>query len=118
MCGKAFFIADDRIISVANASGAGTQYRAMPVVLQPGDGVEPRRLASAETTIVVETGTVEVMVNGAVSFVAAGSFAKIPQGVWFAYINAGASPAHLLVRTSPPPAHRESCRVKLQIAAA
>ena len=118
MCSKAFFIADDRIISIANASGASTQYRAMPVVLQPGASVEPRRLASAETTIVVESGTLEVMVNGTVSFVADGGFARIPQGVWFAYANAGSGPAHLLVRTSPPPAHRQACRVRLHIAAA
>lgn len=118
MSSKAFFISDDRIFSVANVSGAGTQYRALPVVLGPGATVGARRLASAETTIVVETGIIEIMVNGAVSFIAAGSFARIPQGLWFAYANAGNGPAHLLVRTSPPPARKDSCRIRLRIAAA
>ena len=118
MPGKAFFINDDDVVYIANSCGAGTQYRAQPHLLAPGGRSEPRTLDAADTVIVVEIGTLAVMVNGMVAPIGPGQFARIPAHTWFAYANEGAIPAQFLIRTSPPPAHRDVCRVTLHIAAA
>lgn len=118
MPGKAFFITDDRVVYLANPCGAGTQYRAQPHRLGPGERSEPRLLEAADTVIVVESGTLQLMVNGMVAPLGAGRFARILAHTWFAYANEGPAPAQFLIRTSPPPAHRDVCRVTLHIAAA
>lgn len=118
MSRHAFFIAGERVLHIANAAGAGFRYQAQPHLVQPGVLVGPHRHAAAEKVLFVRHGTLEVMVNGASSPVAAGSFVRVPRGAWFAYRNTGDVPAQLLSRTSPPCEARDSCRITIQIAAA
>lgn len=118
MPAKAFFIIDDRVVWLANPCGAGTQYRAHLHRLAPGERVEPTVLDGADTTIVVEQGTLDLMVNGLVAPLGAGRFARVPAHTWFAYANTGRTPAQFLIRTAPPSAKRDVCRVTLHIAAA
>ena len=118
MSKHAFFISDDRVIHIANPSGAGFQYRAQELELFPGAQVDAQRLDVAETVVVIRTGPVEVMVNGAVGTVGAGSFVRIPPQTWFAYRTAGTGVARLLTRTAPAEPAREARRISIQIAAA
>lgn len=118
MSEHAFFAAGDRILHIANAGGAGPQYRAAARVLPPGVASPTRCEDSAETTIVVISGAVELMVNGATGHLGAGEFARVPPRVAFAYRNAGQLPAELLVRTAPAATPRPTSRVTIDIAAA
>lgn len=118
MSKHAFFISDDKVIHIANPSGAGFQYRAQEVELFPGAQVDAQRLDVAETVLVVRAGTIDVMVNGAVGTIAAGSFVRIPPLTWFAYRNAGTGMARILSRTAPAERAREARRITIQIAAA
>lgn len=118
MSRHAFFIAGDRVIQVANASGASFQYQAQPHVLLPQAQVGPQQHDAAETVICVTAGMLEVMVNGAAALVGAGSFVRIPAKAWFAYRNAGDEPARLLCRTAPRLPARDSCKITIHIAAA
>jgi mannose-6-phosphate isomerase-like protein (cupin superfamily) len=118
MTRRAFFVAGDRIIHIANPSGAGTSYQAQAHVLLPGAEAGPLSQEAAETVLVVEDGTIEVMVNGMASFVGAGGFVRIPPKTWFAYRNDTDRAAHILCRTAPIQPARRGCRITIQIAAA
>jgi mannose-6-phosphate isomerase-like protein (cupin superfamily) len=118
MSRHAFFIAGDRIVHVANASGAGFQYQAQAHALLPQVQAGPFQHEHAETVLVVEQGTLEVMINGLSTFAGPGAFVRIPAGVWFAYVNVGTGPAHLLCRTAPVPAVRDGLRVTVELTAA
>ena len=118
MSRHAFFIADDRVVHVANPSGAGFQYQAQSHLLPPQTQIGPHQHDLAETVLVVKEGTLEVMINGAAGYIAAGSFVRIPAKTWFAYRNAGDEPARLLCRTAPASAVRDGFRITVQIAAA
>jgi quercetin dioxygenase-like cupin family protein len=114
----AFFFNGDRIVYIANAADAGPPYRAGRRLLPPGTTVPARAEASAETTIVVVDGIIELMVGGAAGMMGPGGFARIPPGTQFAYRNAGDGCAELLVRIAPVGTPRPSCRVTIDIAAA
>ena len=118
MSRHAFFIADDRVVHVANPTGAGFQYQAQAHTLPPQAQVGPHQHELAETVLVVKRGTLEVMVNGATGYVAAGSFVRIPAKAWFAYRSVGNEPARLLCRTAPAQPTRDGFRITIQIAAA
>jgi len=118
MSRHAFFIAGDRVVHVANPSGAGFQYHAQSHTLPPQVQIGPQQHDLAETVLVVKTGTLEVMINGAAGFVAAGSFVRIPAKTWFAYRNAGDEPARLLCRTAPAMPAGNGRRISIHIAAA
>jgi mannose-6-phosphate isomerase-like protein (cupin superfamily) len=118
MTKHAFFIADDRVIHVANPAGAGFQYRAQPHALPPHHQAGPFQHEGAETVVVVCEGIVEVMINGAAAVVGAGSFVRVPPNAMFAYRNAGDEVAHLLHRTAPANHARQSCKVTIQLTAA
>jgi mannose-6-phosphate isomerase-like protein (cupin superfamily) len=118
MSRRAFFIADDRIIHIANPCGAGLSYQAQAHVVLPGAQVGPHTQERAETVLVVEEGVLEVMVNGMSGFVTAGNFIRIPAKTWYAYRNDSDDPARVLQRTAPMQQHREGCRVTFHIAAA
>lgn len=118
MSRHAFFIAGDRVVDIANASGAGFQYQAQAHLVLPQVQVGPFRHEHAETVIVVKDGLLEVMVNGMAGFVAAGAFVRVPAGMHFAYRNAGDDPARVLCRTAPAPAVREGIRVTVELTAA
>ncbi|WP_423068006.1 cupin domain-containing protein [Devosia sp. CN2-171] len=118
MTKHAFFIADDRVIHVANPAGAGFQYRALPHVLPPSVQSGPFQHEGAETVIVVAGGIVEVMINGAAAMVGAGGFVRVPPNAVFAYRNAGDDVAHLLCRTAPANRARQSCKVTIHLTAA
>lgn len=118
MTKHAFFIADDRVIHVANPAGAGFQYRAQPQTLPPHRQAGPYQHEGAETIIVVSEGIVEVMINGAVALVGAGGFVRVPPSAMFAYRNAGEDVARLLHRTAPANRARQSCKVTIHLTAA
>lgn len=118
MSRHAFFVAGDRVVHIANPSGAGFQYQAQAQVLLPEAQAPARQHETAETVIVVQRGILEVMINGATAMVGAGSFVRIPPKAWFAYRNAGQDAAQILSRTAPMPPVRESCRITIHIAAA
>ncbi len=118
MSRRAFFITGERIVHVANPSGAGLGYQAQSHVVMPGAQVGPHMQELAETVIVVEEGVLEVMVNGMAGLVTAGHFVRIPAKTWYAYRNDTDEAARVLQRTAPVQPVREACRVTLSIAAA
>ena len=118
MSRRAFFIADDRIIHIANPCGAGLNYHAQAHVVLPGAQVGPHTHELAETVLVVEDGVLELMVNGMSALVTAGSFIRVPAKAWFAYRNDSDHAVHVLQRTAPMQAMRDGCRVTFHIAAA
>jgi len=118
MAQHAFLIVDNRVVHIANPSGAGMRYLAHAVGLSPSEQSGAIRHETAETLLVVCRGTIEVMINGATAVVGAGNWARVPPGAVFAYRNAGAAAAQLLVRTAPPSPIRTTRRITLQIAAA
>ncbi len=118
MSRHAFFIADDRVIHVANPCGAGFQYQAQEHSLPPQAQVGPHQHELAETVLVVKEGTLDVMVNGASGYVPAGAFVRIPAKSWFAYRSVGDTPARLLCRTAPAVPAGNGRRITIHIAAA
>ncbi len=118
MTKHAFFLADDRVIHIANPAGAGFQYRAQPHALAPRLQAGPFSHEGAETVIVVSEGIVEVMINGAVAMVGAGGFVRVPPGATFAYRNPSDDVAHLLHRSAPANRARQSCKVTIHLTAA
>jgi len=118
MSRRAFFIAGDRIIHIANPCGAGLAYQAQAHVVLPGAQVGPHTQERAETVLLVEDGVLEVMVNGMAGLVTAGNFIRIPAKAWYAYRNDSTDAVRVLQRTAPVQQHREGCRITIQIAAA
>lgn len=118
MSRRAFFIAGDRIMHIANACGAGLSYQAQAHVVMPGALVGPHVQDRAETVIVVEQGMLEVMVNGMAGLVDSGNFVRVPAGTWYAYRNAGDNVARVLQRTAPMPPLREARRITIHMTAA
>lgn len=118
MARHAFFVTGDRVLHVANASGAGFMYQAQAHTVLPQVQAGPFHHDSAETVIVVQHGMLELMINGAAGHLAAGAFARIPAGAWFGYRNSSDTPAHILVRTTPPPTVRAKYRINIQLTAA
>jgi mannose-6-phosphate isomerase-like protein (cupin superfamily) len=118
MSRRAFFIAGDRIIHIANPAGAGLAYHAQAHVVLPGAQVGPHVQEQAETVLLVEDGVLEVMINGMSAAVTAGNYVRVPARSWFAYRNESDRPARMLCRTAPVQRPRESCTIRIQIAAA
>lgn len=118
MSRRAFFIAGDRIIHIANPCGAGLAYHAQVHVVPPGAQVGPHTQEQAETVLLVEEGQLEVMVNGLTGFISAGNFIRVPAGTWYAYRNDTDNAARVLCRTAPVQKARDACRVTISIAAA
>lgn len=118
MSRRAFFIAGDRIIHIANPCGAGLNYQAQAHVVLPGAQIGPQMMEQAETVILVEDGLLEVMVNGMSGMVGAGNFVRVPPGAWYACRNDTDDAARILCRTAPVNKTRDTCRVTLSIAAA
>lgn len=113
---RSFFITGNKVIFIANGEGADLRYRAHYSVIPPFAQVPARTNPRTETAFVVEHGTLEFMVSGAVAQVQAGDFVRVPAGHTFAYRNVGNEAAHLLSRCVPP-VHM-TCSVTLSIAAA
>jgi mannose-6-phosphate isomerase-like protein (cupin superfamily) len=118
MSRRAFFIADDRIIRIANPCGAGLSYQAQAHVVLPGAQVGPHTQELAETVLVVEDGVLEVMVNGMSGLVTAGNFIRIPAKTWYAYRNDSDDAVRILHRTAPVQQHREGRTIRIQMSAA
>lgn len=118
MSKHAFFIVGDRVLHVANASGAGFQYRAQAQVLPAQVQAGPFLHDGAETVLYVSDGVIEVMVNGAAAYVGAGSHVRVPAGTAFGYRNVGDEVARLLCRTAPATPVRDACRITIHLTAA
>lgn len=111
---RSFFVDDGRIVFIANA-GADLRYRAHAHRLPPGAMVPTRRNERSTLVFVVESGTLEFMVDGAAGFVRTGEIVRIAPGSSFAYRNAGSSDALLLSRCQAPA--RPVRRVTVEVAA-
>lgn len=118
MSRRAFFIAGDRIVHIANPCGAGLAYHAQAHLVMPGAQVGPQVQEQAETVVLVEEGVIEVMINGMSGRVTAGNFIRIPAKAWYAYRNDTDNAARVLCRTAPVQRSREGVRITIQIAAA
>ena len=112
---KSFFLAGNRVVFVANADGADLRYRAHADTIPPQVQVPARTNERSETVFVVEHGTLEFMVGGAVGHIAAGSFVRVRPGMAFCYRNNGDEPARILSRCMAPP--RSVRRVTIEVAA-
>lgn len=113
MMSKSFFISGNRVVFVANADGADLRYRAHSHALPSGVQVPARINERCETVFVVEHGTLEFMVGGAVGHVVSGGFVRVPAGIPFGYRNIGDDAAHILSRCLAPT--RTSCKVTIEI---
>ena len=113
---KSFFLAGDKVIFLANADGADLRYRAHAHTVSPQVQVPARVNERSETVFVVEHGSMEFMIGGAVGHVSAGGFVRVPAGVQFAYRNCGDEAAQLLSRCVLPV--KATKRITFEIAAA
>lgn len=118
MSRRAFFIAGDRIIHIANPCGAGLSYHAQAHEVMPGALVGPQMQEQAETVILVEEGVLEVMINGMSGMVSAGTYIRVPAKAWYAFRNDTEKLVRVLCRTAPAQKVRDACRVTIRIAAA
>jgi mannose-6-phosphate isomerase-like protein (cupin superfamily) len=118
MSRRAFFIAGDRVVHIANPCGAAMVYHAVQYHVLPGEQVGPRMLERADTLIYVEAGTVEVMVNGLSALIPAGRFVRVPAKTWFAYRNDDEKAAVVLHRNSPVQRQRDGRSVTIHVTAA
>lgn len=118
MSRHAFYVYNDRVYHIANPCAAGVNYHAREMVLTPGELTTPGQHASSETVIVVTEGQIEMMVNGASATLAAGQFARVRPGHWFAMRNGDYRLARVLMRVAPVPARAPQRRIVVEIAAA
>lgn len=112
---KSFFMSGDRVVFLANGDAADLRYRAHSHTVPPQVLVPARINERSETVFVVEHGTLEFMVGGAVGHVSAGGFVRVAAGIPFGYRNIGDEPAHILSRCMAAP--RNVRRVTIEIAA-
>jgi len=112
---KSFFLSGNQVIFVANADGADLRYRAHSHTVPANVQVPARVNERSETVFVIEHGTLEFMVGGAVGHVIDGGFVRVPAGVSFGYRNIGDGPAHLLSRCVSP--SKSSVKVTVEIGA-
>lgn len=101
---KSFFISGGRVVFVANADGADLRYRAHSHSVPPHVQVPARTNngTETETIFVVEQGTLEFMIGGAVGHVTSGGFVRVPPGIAFGYRNIGDEAAQILSRRVAP----------------
>lgn len=114
----AFFIADDKVMFLANPGGAAMTYHAQLQWLAAGAQSEIRCLEAADTLIVAQEGDLDLMINGLVTTLPAGQFANIVAGTWHAWRNAGSRPCSFLVRTVASRPMARACQIRMTIAAA
>lgn len=104
---KAFVITGDQPALIANDV---SDLRYLAKVHQVPVGVQsPTRIdGSTETQFLLQDGTLEFMVGGASTFIAAPGIVRVPPGVAYAYRNIGDETAKLLVRSvTPQPSYRK-----------
>jgi mannose-6-phosphate isomerase-like protein (cupin superfamily) len=116
MSEKAFLIAGDRAAVVANDID-DPRYRAAAHYVPVGVQVPIRSHAECETQFMLEDGTLEFMVGGASTFIAAPSLIRVPPDVPYAYRNVGDHTARLLVRAVRPEPPVKTVRVSIEYAA-
>lgn len=112
---KTFFLDGDRVVFVANAEGADLRYRAHVHVLLQGVQVPARTNDKSRLIFVIEHGTLEFMVGGAVGYVSAGEVVRVAPGIAFACRNVGDGEAVILSRCERPA--RAGRRVSIEVAA-
>jgi hypothetical protein len=113
---RAFFIVGDRAAVIANDLG-DVRYRAgvhhIPIGVQSSTRID----GAAETQFMLEDGTLEFMVGGASTFIAAPGVVRVPPGVAYAYRNIGDETARLLVRSVKPQPNYRMIRASIEYAA-
>jgi glyoxylate utilization-related uncharacterized protein len=105
MPNKAILRTADDVVAVANDVAAHSRYRATAHVV-PVEGQSAAQTAAVDMLLFVDRGAVEMMLEGATSYLGAGGFAQIPAGHTLAYRNAGTITARVLIRplAQDPPA--------------
>ena len=112
---KSFFLDDERVVFIANAEGADLRYRAHAHTLPQGVQVPARTNDKSRLIFVIEHGTLEFMVGGAVGHVSAGEVVRVAPGLAFAYRNVGDGEAVILSRCDRPA--RAGRRLSIEVAA-
>lgn len=118
MSSRAFIIAGNRLLPVANPEGAALTYHARAFAVLPEQRVPVQQNRHADTVIAVTEGMVEVMINGAVTLLAAGDFIRIKAGLHFAWRNPRAELARVLQRSCRATTRSPHCWIALNVAAA
>jgi mannose-6-phosphate isomerase-like protein (cupin superfamily) len=113
---RAFVIAGDRAAIIANDVSDG-RYRAAIHYVPIGVQVPVRSHDHTETQFMLEDGTLEFMVGGASTYLAAPSLIRVPPGVPYAYRNVGDDTARLLVRAARPAEPVRMVRASIEYAA-
>ena len=113
---RAFVIAGDQAALIANDVD-DFRYRAAVHYVPVGVQVPMRSHGATETQFLLEDGTLEFMVGGAATLLAAPNFVRVPPGVPYAYRNAGDHTARLLVRVARPEPTYKVVRACIEYAA-
>jgi mannose-6-phosphate isomerase-like protein (cupin superfamily) len=116
MTHRAFLIAGNNAKLVAN-DVCDFRYRAASHYLPAGAQAPTACHPCAETQFMVEGGTIECMVGGAIGIVRAGDFVRVPAGVPYAYRNTGTEAARVLVRTASPNGAARAAHITAEFAA-
>jgi len=113
---NSFFIAGDHAAIIANDTN-DLRYRGIVRSVPPGFQAPARTNDGAEILMLVEDGTLEIMIGGGSTLVVEGGFVRVPKHATFAYRNPGQRAARFLVRTEPPHDRSTTCRITLEFAA-
>lgn len=116
MSEKAFLIAGDRAAVVANDI-EDARYHAAAHYVPVGVQVPIRSHAGSEMQFMLDDGTLEFMVGGAATYIAAPGLIRVPPDVPYAYRNVGDHTARLLVRAVRPEPAVRMVRVSIEYAA-
>lgn len=102
MTARALFVTGTEVMPVANDVPANSPYRGTARLLSPGEMAPAAKEDNAEVLILVERGTIELMVGGARFPLGKTQSARIPAGVVFAYRNNGKTDASVSCAVVPP----------------
>jgi glyoxylate utilization-related uncharacterized protein len=116
MTTRALVVAGTLVMPAANDVPADSPYRASVRILAPGDITAVMQNDEAEMLLLVERGSVELMVGGASFPLLKAQVARIPAGAAFAYRNNGTTDARVSSARVPP--HKRSAGRPLIYAAA
>lgn len=116
MSDKAFLIAGDHAAVVANDI-ADVRYQAAVHYVPVGIQVPARSHRGIEMQFMLEHGTLEFMVGGASTMLAAPSLIRVPPDVPYAYRNIGDETARMLLRAVRPVPPVKMVRVSIEYAA-
>jgi mannose-6-phosphate isomerase-like protein (cupin superfamily) len=102
MTTRALVVAGTLVMPAANDVPADSPYRASVRILAPGEITPVMQNDEAEMLLLVERGSVELMVGGASFPLLKAQVARIPAGTAYAYRNNGTTDARVASAKVPP----------------